>query len=72
MTSISPALAKSRLARAVQRGDSPERVAELRQDYYAARCRDYLASLISADRLRAEQRRALADVLMGGDRDVAA
>jgi hypothetical protein len=62
----SAALAKSRLARAVQRGDSPERVAELRRLYYAARARDYLTSLISADRLSPGHRAELADLLTGG------
>jgi hypothetical protein len=69
---ISAALAKSRLARSVQRGDPPERIAEWRDLYYAARARDYLHGLIAADRLRPEHRAALADLLNGGDRDVAA
>lgn len=68
MISVSPALAKSRLARAVQRGDSPDRVAELRATYYAARARDYLAGLIADGRLLPEHRADLAGLLArGGD-----
>ena len=72
MISISPALAKSRLARAVQRGDSPERVAELRATYYAARARDYLSGLIADGRLMPEHRAELAGLLAGDGDNVAA
>jgi hypothetical protein len=72
--SISPALAKSRLARAVQRGDSPERVAELRACYYAAKTRVELSGLIASGRLLPEHRAELAGLLTGpgGGDDVAA
>ena len=69
---ISAALAKSRLAHSARRGDPPERIAEWRDLYYAARARDYLTDLIEADRLRPEHRTALADLLNGGDRNGAA
>jgi hypothetical protein len=72
ISGISPALAKSRLACAVQRGDSPERVAELRRIYYAAKARDFLTGLISADRLLPEHRAELASLLTGRDAEVAA
>jgi hypothetical protein len=72
MISISAPLAKSRLARGVQRGDPPDRIAELRAQYYAARARDYLSGLIDADRLLPEHRIQLAELLTGGDRDAAA
>jgi hypothetical protein len=73
ISGITPALAKSRLACAVQRGESPERVAELRRLYYAAKAHVFLAGLISADRLLPEHRAELADLLVrGGDADVAA
>jgi hypothetical protein len=72
ISGISPALAKSRLACAVQRGDSPERVTELRRLYYACRARDYLTGLISADRLLPEHRAELADLLVRGGDHVAA
>jgi hypothetical protein len=66
-------VARSHLARAIQRGDPPERIAELRRDYYASRARDYLADLVAIRGLTAEQRRELADVILaGGDRDAAA
>lgn len=73
ISGISPALAKSRLACAVQRGDSPERVAELRRLYYACKARDFLTGLISADRLLPEHRAELAELLVkGGGANVAA
>jgi hypothetical protein len=66
ISGISPAPAKSQLACAVQRGDSPERVAELRQRYYACKARDFLTGLISADRLLPEHRAELADLTRPG------
>jgi hypothetical protein len=73
ISDITPALAKSRLACAVWRGDPPERVAELRRTYHACKASDFLVGLISADRLLPEHRTELADLLVrGGDADVAA
>jgi hypothetical protein len=71
ISEISPALAKSQLANAVQRGDSPERVAELRRLYYACKARDILTGLISADRLLPEHRTELAALLIEGGGHVA-
>lgn len=66
-------LARSRLARAVQDGASPERVAELRRAYHASRAADYLQRLLACDPPPTpDQRRELADILVGGDADVAA
>ena len=59
--------ARSHLARAVQTGQPPEVITELRREYTAAR----LAHLIraTAPELTAEQRRELAGVLAGGVAD---
>jgi hypothetical protein len=72
ITGISPTLAKSRLACAVRGGDPPERVAELRRLYYAAKARVFLSDLISADRLLPEHRAELAHLLVSGGDHVAA
>jgi hypothetical protein len=72
ISDISPAMAKSQLAHASKRGDPPERVTELRQVYYAAKARVFLAGLISADRLLPEHRAELADLLTGGGADAPA
>lgn len=72
ISGLSPALAKSRLACAVQRGDSPERVAELRRLYYACKARVFLSDLISADRLLPEHRAELAELLVRDGDHVAA
>jgi hypothetical protein len=65
--------ARSALANAVKDGESPERVAELRTAYRAARTAQLLRELLSVrPPLSDEQRRELADVVLGGGADVAA
>ncbi len=69
---ISWTLARSRLARAVQDGASPERIAELRRAYRAAKAADYLQQLLASESAPThDERRALAALLMAGDRDAA-
>lgn len=72
MKPVSPALAKSKLALAVRRGDSPEHLAELRACYYAAKTREQLSGLIAAGRLLPEHRAELAGLLTGRGDDAAA
>ena len=62
-------LVRSQYARAIQRGDPPERIRELR----AARTEHYLRGILAEDPpMTREQRRELAALLAGGDADAAA
>jgi hypothetical protein len=66
-------LARSRLANAVQLGEPPECITELRREYRAARAAQYLRDLLSGDTPpNAEQRIELAALLAGGDADATA
>lgn len=66
-------LARSRMARAVRDGASPEQVAELRRIYLAARAKQYLDDLMSSDFPPNDvQCRELASMLAGGEADGAA
>jgi hypothetical protein len=40
---------RARYARAIQRGDSPERISALRAELRAVRCRDYLVDVLAAE-----------------------
>lgn len=61
--------ARSALANAVKDGDPPERIAELRRDFRAARVLQALRDLEAIDPpLTHEQRAELAAVAMGGRR----
>jgi hypothetical protein len=40
---------RARYARAIQRGDSPERIAALRAELRAVRARDYIREVLAAD-----------------------
>ena len=64
---------RAKIARAIQRGEPDEIVIELRRRYYAARARDYLRDWITSDPApTADQRRELAELLVGGgDREAA-
>lgn len=65
--------ARSALANAVKGGESPERVAELRTAYRAARAAQLLHELLSVrPPLTHEQRRELASVVLDGGADVTA
>lgn len=72
LTTTSRHVLRAKLARAVQLDASAERIAGLRAEYHAATARDFLSELLAADRLLPEHRAQLAELLVGGDRDVAA
>jgi len=59
---------RAKYARAIQRGDTPERIAALRAELRAVRARDYLLDVLSAEPpLTAEHRTELADLILTGD-----
>ena len=65
--------ARSRLANAVQAGEPQERITELRRAYKAARAAQDLRDLLQSDHAPTlEQRRELAELLVGGEADAAA
>ncbi len=49
MAAASWTKSRSALARAIQRGDPPETITELRRDYTAARAEFYLTGLVQQD-----------------------
>lgn len=69
-----PNVIRGRLARAAQTGAPPEVVEDLRRQYYAPRCRDYLREWLAGEPAPTPaQRRELADLLVkGGDANAAA
>ena len=61
-------LVRSQYARAIQRGDPPERIRELRAELRAARTEHYLRGILAEDPpMTREQRCELAALLVGGD-----
>ena len=63
-----PTVIRGRLARAAQTGAPPEVVEDLRRQYYASRCRDYLREWLAGEPAPTPaQRRELANLLVDGD-----
>ncbi len=58
---------RARIARARRFGESDQTIAQLRQQYYAARAHEYVRDWLSSDAApTSAQRRELADLILSG------